>query len=461
MRFRDLWTVETISNTEAEIGPFEDQQIVYSLRTERLPIKQKIIARAHKLALRDSIAQSMDRWALVAKLSTVLFVLFAILSGAGLAYGNFGPSNSSINILNLYVTLLGVNLIAFTFWILTFFFTKFKVTPLGRVWIWISEKISSTPSYVRSFHAFLTTIGKAGATKWLFSTLSHGFWLLNLVTATILIMLLLATRSYSFNWETTILSSSSFADFVDFVGYVPSLLGFELPSKELIINSSNTISGFSEDHKKWSWWVLGQLTVWGILLRFIAFVFSSLMLKTKLKKADIDLESTGIATLVKRLQYKPIQTYRPSDTHNQKYDLESIRVNSSALPNLGKITIAGVDLSSRQIWPPFKIKEGVVDAGHLNSRSMKNKFISKLSDNHVDRLLVVLDSKPIPDRGIQYLVKSFSQYASDISVYLLNSYQEGLLTNRAQIWIQTLRDIGIKENNIHTDESDLGFWRAS
>lgn len=461
MRFRDLWLVETISNTEDELGPFEDQQIVNSLRNEQISINQKIIKRATKLAHRDKITQSMDKWAMFAKIALILLALIAIFSGVGLAYGSLGASRSSINVLSLFITLLGLHLISFIFWLISLFFGKLNVTLLGRIWIWLSEKVSRSPNYVRSIHSFLTTINKAKATRWLFASVSHGFWLINLTITTIFIIILLATRSYTFNWETTILSSDSFANIVEFVGYIPSLLGFAMPSRDMILNSSNMISNLFADHETWSWWLIGQLTIWGILIRLIAFVLSFWMLRQRLRKAHIDMESGGIATLAKRLEFNAFHTYKPKDEHNRNYELENIRVSTNTIKhNLGRYAIVGIDLAPREVWPPFAPKDGISDAGILDGRTKKQKFLDSISEHPLEKVLIVLDGKQTPDRGIQYQIKNFSQYAGEISVYLLNSFDGTEISDRALVWKNILIELGISEKNIYLHESELNKWKT-
>lgn len=132
-----------------------------SLRTERLPLKQKLLARctSHQLVYyRDSMLIVDGKMALVALQLSVLFVLFGniILEAATCLPVTLGPSPFIIKCIEShYANWLGrIQIVPLTFWNSNlFFFTKgLSLLHLGRVGIWISAKnFFATPSYCKSF----------------------------------------------------------------------------------------------------------------------------------------------------------------------------------------------------------------------------------------------------------------------------------------------------------------------
>jgi hypothetical protein len=59
-------------------------------------------------------------------------------------------------------------------------------------------------------------------------------WLLALLSALVILLTLLATRRYGFVWETTILGADTFVAVTQALGTLPALLGFNVPTVEMI-----------------------------------------------------------------------------------------------------------------------------------------------------------------------------------------------------------------------------------
>ncbi|WP_273885945.1 hypothetical protein, partial [Serratia bockelmannii] len=65
-----------------------------------------------------------------------------ILSGAGLAFAALGNGQLPVNVFWALGSLLGLNLLLLASWALGLFFAGGHGASLGRLWLWLSEKLA-------------------------------------------------------------------------------------------------------------------------------------------------------------------------------------------------------------------------------------------------------------------------------------------------------------------------------
>src|SRR5699024_2249804 len=97
---------------------------------------------------------------------------------------------------------------------------------VSQLWLWLSQRIVKGPDQALLFNAYLNLLIKQRLAQWLLSVINHAAWVLGLMAMLVTLLLLLAAKRYSFNWETTLLSADNFVLVVQALGWLPGWLGF-------------------------------------------------------------------------------------------------------------------------------------------------------------------------------------------------------------------------------------------
>ncbi len=452
-RFQDLWIAQAIRQKEEHWGPLEDQAIMLKVKADPHlhSIDQKIMSRAQLLAQREGLTRVIQQWSSATKIALWILVLFAIISGATLAFNALDTQQRHVNILVALAALLGLHFITFLLWLLSFFASWQQQSLLARAWLWISKKLARSPDSTLAMQAFIHTANKG--MRWIVSSISHGFWLIALVTAAIVFLALLASQHYSFGWETTILSSQTFVHITQFLGSIPALFGFPSPSTELITQSNNQIATITDAQKIWSIWLTGQLLVWGILLRLVCLIFCLIKARHNLAQHRLDIESPAYATLVNR--FSPSSEKIGLDSLAPRYELPEVNTQQHAWETTR--LIVGIELPPQQSWPLMTLHSSVTDAGKVETREERHQLLARLSQHPVQELLIVCNGQQTPDRGIAYFIRDISQYAQHTKVYL-HIHNEA--QSRLALWEKSLTDMGIPKEDIWQHTQQLFPWSA-
>ncbi len=450
-RFQDLWVAQAIRQKEEHWGPLEDQAIMVKIKADpnTHSIDQKIMQRAQLLAQREGLTHVIQQWRTSAKLALWILALFAILSGITLAFNALDTQQQQVNILIALAALLGLHLFTFFLWLASFLASWQQQSLLGRLWLWLSKKLARSPDSTLALQAFIHT--SSSSMRWIVGSITHGFWLITLSVAVIVFLALLATQHYSFGWETTILSGQTFVQLTHIMGSLPSLLGFDLPSTELILQSNNQIATLPDAQKTWSIWLTGQVLIWGVLVRLISFIFCVLKARSTLNNIALDIESPAYATLINR--FSPSSEKIGLDSLAPRYELPTIQTQQLAWRTTR--LMVGIELIPHQPWPIIPLHSSVSDAGKIETREERHQLLARLSQHPVQELLIVCNGQQTPDRGIAYFIRDISQYAQQTKVYL---HIDNEAQSRLNLWEKSLMDMGIAQDAIWHLPHQLLSW---
>src|SRR5690606_18156589 len=101
-------------------------------------------------------------------------------------------------------SLLGLNLLTLLGWLLGLALAGDSGGALGRLWLWLSEKLARDARAAQLAPALPVLLRRQRLGRWLLGLGVHGMWLLAMACALLMLLALLATRRYGFVWETTI-----------------------------------------------------------------------------------------------------------------------------------------------------------------------------------------------------------------------------------------------------------------
>lgn len=435
---QNLWLTETVRLREEHAGPLEDLEANRLARAAGGDLPSRIQRRALWLAERDGLTAALKHWLQGARLALVLLMIFAVLSGAGLAFAALGQT--PVNVFWALGSLLGLNLILLLSWLLGLIFAGEHGATLGRLWLWLSEKMARDAKAAQLAPALLLMLQRKKLNRWALGTLVNGLWLLAMFSALILLLTLMATRRYGFVWETTILSADTFIHVTHALGYLPSLLGFNVPTVEMIRASGDGALDIESARQAWATWLVGVLVVYGVLPRLLLTLLCFWRWNSGKAALRLDLNLPGYAQLRERLmptsERLGVNDPEPAQLH---------RVESSVgeLASEGALLVA-IELDEQRPWPPA-LPKSVSNAGILDSRESRHKLLEQLTRFPPARLAIACDPRRSPDRGSLALIAELARNAGETRVWLLQAPPgEALDAERLGDWHIALQQLDLQ-----------------
>jgi hypothetical protein len=411
---QNLWLTETIRLREEHAGPLDDLEANRLARAAGGDLPSRIQRRALWLAERDGLTAALKRWLQGARLALVLLMIFAVLSGAGLAFAALGQT--PVNVFWALGSLLGINLLLLLSWALGLIFAGEHGASLGRLWLWLSEKFARDAKAAQLAPALLLLLQRKKLNRWALGALVNGLWLLAMLSALILLLTLMATRRYGFVWETTILGADTFINVTRALGYLPSLLGFSVPTQEMIRASGDGALDIESARQAWATWLVGVLVVYGVLPRLLLALFCFWRWNSGKAALRLDLNLPGYAQLRERLMPT---SERLGVNDPEPAQLHRVESNVGELVSEGALLVA-IELDEQRPWPPA-LPKNVSNAGVLDSRESRHKLLEQLSRFPPARLAIACDPRRSPDRGSLALIAELARNAGATRIWLLQA----------------------------------------
>jgi hypothetical protein len=411
---QNLWLTETIRLREEHAGPLDDLEANRLARAAGGDLPSRIQRRALWLAERDGLTAALKHWLQGARLALVLLMIFAVLSGAGLAFAALGQT--PVNVFWALGSLLGINLLLLLSWALGLIFAGEHGASLGRLWLWLSEKFARDAKAAQLAPALLLLLQRKKLNRWALGALVNGLWLLAMLSALILLLTLMATRRYGFVWETTLLGADTFIHVTQALGYLPSLLGFNVPTEEMIRASGDGALDIESARQAWATWLVGVLVVYGVLPRLLLALFCLWRWNSGKAALRLDLNLPGYAQLRERLMPT---SERLGVNDPEPAQLHRVESNVGELVSEGALLVA-IELDEQRPWPPA-LPKNVSNAGILDSRESRHKLLEQLSRFPPARLAIACDPRRSPDRGSLALIAELARNAGATRIWLLQA----------------------------------------
>ena len=446
--------VEAIRLRETLWGPLEDLSESRRARAAGGSFARRVTARALALAQRDGLEQAWSRWWRVARLLMVAMAVLAVLAGAATAAGALGDGRRAVNVVTAVGALLGLHVLTFIFWLLSLALSG-KTTGAGSwagdLWWWLSRRfVKGEASLVPQ--AFAAVLARRGSQFWLAGLISHGLWVLAFLSALSTLLLLLASRRYHFNWETTLLTPETFVWLVEGLGVLPSLLGFTLPDT-LTIRSSDGLHMLDvQAQALWSSWLLGVVVTYGLLPRVLALACSLWQWRTHTARLSLDDSLPGLAELRPRLM--PASEPTGVDGLASPDKVARIHNEPGALLAAHALCVVGLELPPEQRWPPAFMQEDMQDLGRVDSRAERLAILGRLQSASPRHLLMVCDAAQTPDRGVVATLVEWAQLAQQSDVILLDEALADPEQARRRSWHERLVAAGFAPGQIHDQWPD-------
>lgn len=451
-KFNELWQTEAIRLKEHHHGPMDDSAYIYALRAQDLSPEQKIITRAQRLANSSGLSKEITNYRSLAKYSLFALLILSVISGMGLAYAGLGSRSSEVNLLSAWIAILGLHALSFIIWLVFLFIPKRsdKDYPLlGQAWVWLTKKLSRGPNAALVPNALFSLTRQQRSTAWLLSAASHFMWLVILSAALATLFFLLSTRRYTFLWETTILSVATLEQIAYILNRLPSILGFTMPDVSQLISEGAVAD--SALQASWSRWLIGQVVVYGLILRFFAFFISLLIGRYRLARTKIDIDSTAYAPLLARLE--PVAVNIGVDAPAPTTSAPELHKASLDLSGNGTL-IVGVELDPHEKWPIFDMSTNnkLIDGGNIESREQRHALLAELGrrNDPLQQILFICDAEQTPDRSHLNLMQTIANFGQKHFVLLINPHNPE--RNQSELWLKSLHDSGVEREAIFMDK---------
>ena len=409
-----LWLTEAVRLREQQAGTLDDQEANRRARAAEGDLPARITHRALWLAERDGMLSALRHWKQGARLALLALALFAVISGAGLAFAALGDGQTPVNVFWALGSLLGLNLMLLIGWVLGLVFAGRGDGALGRLWLWLSGKLARDAQAAQLAPALILLLQRRRLNRWALGLLVHGLWLVALLSAMTLLLALMATRRYGFVWETTILGGDTFVALTQALGTLPAMLGFSVPDEAMIRASGNGVLGIEQARQAWAAWLVGVLLVYGIVPRLLMALLCLWRWKRGRAGLKLDVELPGYAELRESLM--------PSSERLGVNDaapalLHEVQSGANLAQSDGGVLVA-IELDGQHPWPP-ELPATVANAGVLDSRESRHRLLEQLTTHPPARLLIACDPRRSPDRGSLALIAELSRCATQTRIWLL------------------------------------------
>ena len=292
--------------------------------------------------------------------------------------------------------------------------------------------------------------------RWYLGRFSHQLWLATLTGMLLAIIFLLVVRQYSFSWESTLLSDQALVTLTHILGWLPSIVGFDIPSDAAIIQSRLVTDALPLSiARQWAGLLIGSLLMYGIVPRAIAWAFCALMFRRKKMRLDIKLP-----------YYQKIINFWQRKVIDADDFIEiAAPIAPKAIISSAKKLVAMLEYpADNALWWQLGlnadsnnniVNNDVEDFGIIDDRDDMARLTTYLMAHPV-QVLLGIHQQALPDRGVLRKIDHIAAQAkSGLIVQLLDSEDKDSLDNtsvRYQQWQTALaeRQIGLVDSTHKT-----------
>ena len=387
------------------------------------PIDSKLVARARALAVAPELTSALAGLRSVLRGVALAAAAAAAIAGAATARTAFASADGTlVNVFWLLAGLLGLHVVSFVVWLSLMLAVPRQAGGafMGALvlWLWrqVAERFGTSPSRLAALKALAARWGQGRAGRWLASALSHGLWTAYLLGALAMTLALLSAQSYVFVWETTILEAADYVWLTDVLATLPAALGIDVPDRAAVLAARWPGAPEASHAVLWSSLLVWSILLYGLLVRLAALAVSAVLAR-RAGAAAPDLTDPYYARLATRLS-PMVTAIRVVDGDDGRPERPDMAPDLSLLPPpppAGTVYLLGweVDLPESG-WPPPGVPAEMVDLGRRDGRQDLEEAVATLAQaTALSRLVVVLDLRQTPDRGITAMLSALHGPARD------------------------------------------------
>jgi hypothetical protein len=246
--------------------------------------------------------------------------------------------------------------------------------------------------------------------RWYLGKFSHQLWLATLTGMLFAIVFLLVVRQYSFSWESTLLSDQALIALTQILGWLPSMVGFDVPDNAAVTQSRLVTDAMPLSvARQWASLLVGSLLMYGMVPRAIAWTFCALMFRRKKMRLDIKLP----------YYQKILNFWQRHVVDADDYQEAPAPIAPKAAVSAGKKVVALLEYPSEQDnWWQASLKatlnasSEVENFGIIDDRDDMARLKAYL-DHHPVQVLLGIHENALPDRGTLRKLDQIASHAKE------------------------------------------------
>lgn len=387
--------LEVIRRLEAQNYIFtQDPKIITeAVKLENGTAFDKLFIRAQKI---DSDARIMavlsDTQHSILSVIRLIYLLYFIVAVIGVA-SLLGTQ--AINFFYLMVALLGWHTLSLVWWLISLAFLH-RPSMLSGVVEYITlknkllEKLSARDKNIQKVCFSVLNDTMKPIKRWQIASILHGAWLFGLMGSILGMLCLFLFKSYSFHWESTLLTEHHFDRLITIIGYIPSQLGIVLPNA-----SSQTPAQFAI-------LAMTSFIIYAILPRLAVYLYSRIKAR---QQFHIDTKAPYYANLM--------NFYRQTIINTDDYQSPKPATITPILLSYRLVT-ATLEKPYHHPIPINAIKDfGVIDT-HEQIKTLLADALSLSA-----QIYLIINTDTAPDRGIVRKVERLTSHQFGIIAMLV------------------------------------------
>jgi hypothetical protein len=439
--FRARLLAEAVRALERDgAAPVDDAVAEEAARAAGGGLEERLVRRAAGLRVAGELREALHHLGAITAWTLAAGALVAFVLGASAVRAALGLQQGTLNVYWLLGAVLGAQTIALLVWTAALLAAARRRGPgaplavlsLGALVLAAGRRVMSRlqqgAAHRAAVEAAARVHGSGRLGPWTVSAITHSLWLAFNAGALLMTVTLLATRQYTFVWETTILSAREYIWLTQAIAAVPRVLGFAVPDAEQIAASqwmgSPALLGplAHEARQAWAGLLVGSIVAYGVAPRLLLLGLSLGMRRRARDAFRLDTGVPGHARLADRLLPRT-ERMEPVLTPTAAWPAGEPPPPAGPPRGTGPPAILGLENTPPREWPPPLPGPGAVgwhDLGIVESRDDRRRVLEALRRGEPPRALVVVcDLTVTPDRGMERFVRELgAQLASPPTVVL-------------------------------------------
>ncbi|WP_345537468.1 DUF2868 domain-containing protein [Variovorax defluvii] len=425
---------EAIRQVE-DAGPLEDAQAMREAMALRNDGAGRVVERARGLGERIGLQAAWCRARAVSPWILLALVALIVLSGLGFA-GNVAGEHRSINVVVALTALLGLHLLTLLLWLIGLLLPMRSLNlSLGGVWFALTARVAGGRHGQAAvlIDAATRLLARARLLPWVLGFASHAIWSLSFAVVLGALLFALAFRSYTLNWETTILDPAFFVRLVDLLGRIPAWLGFPVPDAQTVLAPGNAAPSGQRD---WALWLTGCIVAYGLLPRLFFALLCALVWRFRRRALGPDLSQPYYRRLLARFEALAPRQIVDADPGSLRPDVPA-RV--AAGETRDAMLAIGYELPDEIPWPPAAVDAAGARSLRVDgSAGARRDALDALARLRPQRLLVACHASTSPDRGTERFLRELASLSSECRLWLLGDASQEA-RNRWRAWLAETR----------------------
>ena len=436
-KFDNAWCYEIVRLRELAGEQLDDRSAnQLAAQAGTLPEK-RLLSRAQALSDAASLEQSLTDVRQTMRLGLLAAWIISLLAGASAGFASLGDGTQPVNVIWALGSLLLLPTLMLVVWLLMSTMRTGSGGWLGHWFELVVGKVLNKGLSATGWRAWLRMAARANMHRWWLAFITHSTWFWFLTGMMLSLLLAFSLRHYTFVWQTTWLSENVFVDLAQTFGALPARFGFTVPDVQTIQTSGNVAVDEPSVRLAWANWLVGVLLVFGWLPRLLLVLASYVVLRSAYAKYQIDTHDAyalqTLQTLDRLINQSTVDA--PAGPVDQWQKLSGIEP--------GQARTAAVAVSLETSLPRDLHAQIPVDTillppiDDLDSRQQTEQRLLELMPA---RLLVIVDARHTPDRGMIRTILALGSRAAQTEVCLLHLDSPRA---RRDAWSKRLDEIGV------------------